>query len=56
MIFTFAESKDSEKSKVINDGPVPWCKEDQLTFVSEQVSHHPPSEIFHFPFSSIVQS
>lgn len=25
-------------------GPVPWCKRDQLTFVAEQVCHHPPSE------------
>ncbi len=24
---------------------MPWCKSDQLTFVSEQVSHHPPSNI-----------
>lgn len=26
------------------DGPVPWCKSNQLTFLAEQVSHHPPSE------------
>lgn len=26
------------------DGPVPWCRRDQLTFIAEQVSHHPPSE------------
>lgn len=26
------------------DGPVPWCRRDQLTFVAEQVCHHPPSE------------
>lgn len=29
---------------VVSDGPVPWCKSDQLTFVAEQVCHHPPSE------------
>ena len=25
-------------------GPVAWASEDDLTFVAEQVSHHPPSE------------
>lgn len=29
-------------SKLISDGPVPWCKENQLAFLAEQVSHHPP--------------
>lgn len=28
--------------KLVADGPVPWCKENQLAFVAEQVSHHPP--------------
>lgn len=28
---------------VVSDGPVPWCTKSQLTFVAEQVSHHPPS-------------
>lgn len=30
-------------STVVADGPVPWCRRDQLTFVAEQVCHHPPS-------------
>lgn len=29
---------------VVSDGPVPWCRRDQLTFVAEQVCHHPPSK------------
>lgn len=29
---------------VVADGPVPWCRRDQLTFVAEQVCHHPPSK------------
>jgi len=34
-------------NKLVSDGPVPWCKENQLSFVAEQVSHHPPGiEIF----------
>jgi len=28
------------------DGPVPWCKNNQLVFIAEQVSHHPPSMTF----------
>lgn len=27
------------------DGPIPWCRRDQLTFIAEQVSHHPPSKL-----------
>ena len=30
----------------VDDGPVPWCKRNQLTFLAEQVSHHPPSKCF----------
>lgn len=29
-------------NKFVEDGPVPWCTESHLTFVAEQVSHHPP--------------
>lgn len=32
-------------TSLANDGPVPWCRRDQLTFVAEQVCHHPPSEL-----------
>lgn len=28
----------------LSNGPVPWCNRDQLVFVAEQVSHHPPSK------------
>lgn len=31
---------------LVSDGPVPWCRRDQLTFVAEQVCHHPPSKHF----------
>lgn len=30
-----------------SDGPVPWCQNDQLCFIAEQVSHHPPGK--HYP-------
>ncbi|KAL5286799.1 OSBPL9 family protein [Megaselia abdita] len=31
----------------VTDGPVPWCKSNQLTFLAEQVSHHPPISAFY---------
>ncbi|KAJ0173942.1 hypothetical protein K1T71_010088 [Dendrolimus kikuchii] len=36
----------NEKQEV-GDGPVPWCTPDQLSFVAEQVSHHPPISAFY---------
>ncbi|XP_033341941.1 oxysterol-binding protein-related protein 9 isoform X2 [Megalopta genalis] len=34
-------------SKLVAEGPVPWCRENQLSFVAEQVSHHPPISAFY---------
>ncbi|KAJ2948400.1 hypothetical protein O0L34_g7638 [Tuta absoluta] len=31
----------------VGDGPVPWCTPEQLSFVAEQVSHHPPISAFY---------
>lgn len=36
--------EDKEDDAVVSDGPVPWCKKNQLSFIAEQVSHHPPSK------------
>lgn len=33
------------KGKPVPEGPIPWCAENQLSFVAEQVSHHPPSKL-----------
>lgn len=30
--------------ETISDGPVPWSSSNSVSFVAEQVSHHPPSE------------
>lgn len=38
-------SMDSNDEPV-TDGPVPWCKKNQLTFIAEQVSHHPPRKYY----------
>jgi len=32
----------ADSSSLLTDGPIPWCTKNQLTFVAEQVSHHPP--------------
>lgn len=34
----------STESGAVTDGPVPWCTTNQLAFVAEQVSHHPPGD------------
>ncbi|XP_022089201.1 oxysterol-binding protein-related protein 9-like isoform X2 [Acanthaster planci] len=31
----------------VTDGPVPWATKDQVTFIAEQVSHHPPISAFY---------
>ncbi|KAK9730988.1 Oxysterol-binding protein [Popillia japonica] len=39
---------DSDSSEgVAPEGPVSWCKCNQLAFVAEQVSHHPPISAFY---------
>lgn len=39
-----ADVQDNEAAELVAEGPVPWCKSNQLTFMAEQVSHHPPSK------------
>jgi len=36
------DEKGKENTNLVPDGPVPWCSTNQLTFIAEQVSHHPP--------------
>ena len=31
----------------VTDGPVPWAQSNQLCFIAEQVSHHPPVSAFY---------
>uniref|UniRef100_A0A182PM29 Oxysterol-binding protein n=1 Tax=Anopheles epiroticus TaxID=199890 RepID=A0A182PM29_9DIPT len=38
---------DETSNVEVKDGPVPWCRRDQLTFIAEQVSHHPPISAFY---------
>lgn len=39
------EATRTEKSQ--KDGPVPWASDDDVTFLAEQVSHHPPISAFY---------
>ncbi|XP_017838261.1 oxysterol-binding protein-related protein 9 isoform X1 [Drosophila busckii] len=39
--------EETKDVKEVHDGPVPWCRRDQLTFLAEQVSHHPPISAFY---------
>ena len=38
--------KNFENEKISN-GSIPWAENDQLTFIAEQVSHHPPISAFY---------
>ncbi|XP_037944350.1 oxysterol-binding protein-related protein 9 isoform X2 [Teleopsis dalmanni] len=38
---------ESTECTEVSDGPVPWCRQNQLTFLAEQVSHHPPISAFY---------
>ncbi|XP_030761058.1 oxysterol-binding protein-related protein 9 isoform X2 [Sitophilus oryzae] len=38
---------NTANEEVVSDGPIPWCTKEQLTFVAEQVSHHPPISAFY---------
>ncbi|XP_011493953.1 PREDICTED: oxysterol-binding protein-related protein 9 [Ceratosolen solmsi marchali] len=39
--------KEANLSKIVENGPIPWCNENQLSFIAEQVSHHPPVSAFY---------
>ncbi|RNA17114.1 oxysterol-binding -related 9 isoform X7, partial [Brachionus plicatilis] len=44
--YDIPEYSSSDNANVC-DGPIPWATKDQLTFVAEQVSHHPPISAFY---------
>ena len=46
-----AQSKPALNS--VPDGPLPWCSSNQLTFIAEQVSHHPPGIFSCFVFCCV---
>lgn len=36
-----------ENTKLVSEGPVPWDSKNSVTFMAEQVSHHPPISAFY---------
>lgn len=40
-------TNDMDLSIKHSDGPVPWAAKDDVTFIAEQVSHHPPVSAFY---------
>lgn len=36
-----------ENAELVSEGPVPWVSKNCVTFVAEQVSHHPPISAFY---------
>uniref|UniRef100_A0AAY4EUT3 Oxysterol-binding protein n=1 Tax=Denticeps clupeoides TaxID=299321 RepID=A0AAY4EUT3_9TELE len=47
---------DTEESEPVSEGPVPWCGKNSVSFVAEQVSHHPPISAFYAEcFSKKIQ-
>lgn len=41
------ECETSRTEKCPVDGPLPWASEDDVSFIAEQVSHHPPISAFY---------
>ncbi|XP_017494228.1 PREDICTED: oxysterol-binding protein-related protein 9-like, partial [Rhagoletis zephyria] len=42
-----SSSAESAEANQCSDGPVSWAKRGDLTFIAEQVSHHPPISAFY---------
>ncbi|XP_076260251.1 oxysterol-binding protein-related protein 9 isoform X2 [Rhynchophorus ferrugineus] len=40
-------NSNNPSDEIVSDGPIEWCTKDQLSFVAEQVSHHPPISAFY---------
>ncbi|XP_030061142.1 oxysterol-binding protein-related protein 9 isoform X4 [Microcaecilia unicolor] len=35
-------TENEDNSEMVSEGPIPWASKNNVTFVAEQVSHHPP--------------
>lgn len=45
-----------ENAELVSEGPVPWVSKNSVTFVAEQISHHPPiSAIYAECFNKKIQ-
>ncbi|XP_071952553.1 oxysterol-binding protein-related protein 9-like [Antedon mediterranea] len=41
------DPENTDKNDVTTDGPVPWAPKNTVSFIGEQVSHHPPISAFY---------
>uniref|UniRef100_A0A671PAV1 Oxysterol-binding protein n=1 Tax=Sinocyclocheilus anshuiensis TaxID=1608454 RepID=A0A671PAV1_9TELE len=49
-------SETEDPAESVSDGPVPWSSKNSVSFVAEQVSHHPPISAFYAEcFSKKIQ-
>ncbi|KAE8610182.1 hypothetical protein XENTR_v10012040 [Xenopus tropicalis] len=39
--------ENDENPEAVSEGPIPWASKNNVTFVAEQVSHHPPISAFY---------
>ncbi|KAM4641153.1 oxysterol-binding protein-related protein 9 isoform 3-T3 [Discoglossus pictus] len=39
--------ENAENPEPVSEGPVPWASKNSVTFIAEQVSHHPPISAFY---------
>uniref|UniRef100_A0AAY4EWJ3 Oxysterol-binding protein n=1 Tax=Denticeps clupeoides TaxID=299321 RepID=A0AAY4EWJ3_9TELE len=51
-----SDTEESASGEPVSEGPVPWCGKNSVSFVAEQVSHHPPISAFYAEcFSKKIQ-
>ena len=51
MLKTGAKGRGVWFQETNEEGPIPWANKENLCFMAEQVSHHPPSKFLKFEFS-----
>uniref|UniRef100_A0A8C8R906 Oxysterol-binding protein n=1 Tax=Pelusios castaneus TaxID=367368 RepID=A0A8C8R906_9SAUR len=50
------ETENEDNTEPVSEGPIPWVTKNSVTFVAEQVSHHPPISAFYAEcFSKRIQ-
>uniref|UniRef100_A0A9J8BXZ8 Oxysterol-binding protein n=1 Tax=Cyprinus carpio carpio TaxID=630221 RepID=A0A9J8BXZ8_CYPCA len=56
VFFCHWDLPETEDPESVSDGPVPWSSKNSVSFVAEQVSHHPPISAFYAEcFSKKIQ-
>ncbi|XP_053105942.1 oxysterol-binding protein-related protein 9 isoform X5 [Hemicordylus capensis] len=45
--WVLSNAEQEDNTETVADGPIPWVTQNSVTFVAEQVSHHPPISAFY---------